>query len=1059
MSHFISYSSIDGLDYAFQLADSLTAGTPKVECWIDRRKLTTMEGDWPSQIVDAIRKCDSFIFIITRDSVHTSSVCKNELQEAIRFKKPIIPVRLHKDADLPFRINCRQYIDFTVDYDAGLAKLRKEVQWLGTPEGELQLLTNRLADAQRDLKRASECERNRIVQEIQDISDQILERIRVLNTSHEDWERSLAVRLKEQQAPPSPKQVTSTVRFINQAPMSAPPFFQDRESESRIITEYLKDESCRIITLIGRGGVGKTAVVCRLLKSLERGTFPDDLGEFRVGGIIYHSKFGIQTIGFANLFGDLCKLLPPDVAAKYDSIFQDGQRSVRDKMYSLLEEFRSDPVIVLLDNLENLIDPETLSITREELKDSLLAILEAPQHSIKVIITTRVPPRNDLFACHPERQGFPRLDGGLGSPYAENVLRALDKAGMCGLKEAPDSVLTSVCVSVRGFPRALEAVYGALAADRNTTLEELVSSITDVPSQHIVEIMVGEAFSRLDKNAQLVMQALAIYARPVPPVALDFLLQLLIPTPNTAPILKRLVNMHFVRREQDRYYLHPVDLAYALSLIPVEAEESSNSTSASFSQQRLRERASEYYAQIRRPREESKNLDDLEPQLSEFELRCAAEDYETAYYLLNDVDEDYLSLWGHAGLLVDMRKRLIDCLTDGDSICWNLVYLGGSYILLGQPRKTIEYCNLALQKNLILKDLRLESYTLNTLATAYCNLGQHLKAIELYERSLENLTGYSDLKNAAVVRSNLGTTFACLGLIAKSIDYLKQALETLDSIGDTRYKGMALGSLSFSLRMCGRLQEALSISESALKTAQDEKDRYGETNLLWNLSSIYLDMGDSEKGVEYLDRTIDIAHETSQIEYLAIGTIRRGLLKLFSGLPEGAREEFDHAAKNYDEPVNSEYKEDFRLARAMLEIREGRCDKARRILKPVLNTEYRICAPNILALDGIALLRTGEVEEARNRFTATIEYADNLLQQTPDFYLALEAKGVAACGLAMCTEEKKYQYLELADECYRKAREIVGTTGIVRRALFFFDECAKADTRGILSSIRCKVEG
>ena len=64
------------------------------------------------------------------------------------------------------------------------------------------------------------------------------------------------------------------------------------------------------------------------------------------------------------------------------------------------------------------------------------------------------------------------------------------------------------------------------------------------------------------------MQALAIYAAPVPPVAVDYLLQPIQPAIDSGPVLSRLVNMHFARCEAGRYYLHKVDRDYAVSRIP-----------------------------------------------------------------------------------------------------------------------------------------------------------------------------------------------------------------------------------------------------------------------------------------------------------------------------------------------------------------------------------------------------------------------------------------------------------------------------------------------------------
>src|SRR3712207_4957920 len=120
------------------------------------------------------------------------------------------------------------------------------------------------------------------------------------------------------------------------------------------------------------------------------------------------------------------------------------------------------------------------------------------------------------------------------------------------------------------------------------------------------------------------MEALAVYARPVTPTAVDYLLQPHVPGINSAAVLGRLVNMQFVRKEGGRYYLHPVDRAYAFGQVPVGEEADREEVDAPpFTQYALLHRAAEYYRQTRRPREAWKTLDDLASQLAEFELRSA----------------------------------------------------------------------------------------------------------------------------------------------------------------------------------------------------------------------------------------------------------------------------------------------------------------------------------------------------------------------------------------------------------------------------------------------------
>ncbi len=1059
MHHFISYSSVDAQDFALKLADTLVAGPPSIPVWIDKRNIRPGD-DWTREIDNAIRSCESLIFVMTSDSVEDNSVCKGEWTQALAYKKPIIPIMLRADAKLPFRLNSRHYLGFThQQFDVGLANLREHIQWLSTNEGRLHALKDCLADAKRDLRRASGDEKNRIEKEIAELNKEI----RKLEQIGEG--------LEIERKPPQLGDVHT--RFINPPPLSAPGFFQDREVETGIISDFIKDDSHRIIYLVGRGGIGKTAIVCRLLKSLEKDLLPHDRGRLSLRGIIYLSQTGLHKIGFANIFGDLCKLLPPETARRFDQIYKDEQ-PVRLKMFSLLEEFQDKPVIILLDNLEDLINPETFSLIPDDLREALKALLEAPHHTVKIIVTTRIPP-GDILKIHPERLQSLPLDGDLESPYAENLLRELDPDGTRGLRDAPDTVLNKIRQYTRGFPRALEHIAGSLAADRSTTLDELLSKIQNAPDQDIVCVMVGETFKRLDKNAQMVIEALAIYGRPVPPVAVDFLLQPCIKTTDSLPILKRLVNIHFVRRERDRYSLHPADRGYVLRLDPPELKAAPSAEQAIFSQQEMYKRAADYFREIRRPKEEWNTLADLEPQLSEFELRCSAHDYQTALSLVNDIDENYLIKWGHCGMVIEMRKTLIGKVMDPYMECHNNAYLGSAYVRVGDSRtvlkycnETLEYCRAALDKSMdsqmsmdIEKISSLKAHCLSHLAiTNRRRLGQISKAIEMYERSLIIHRNLKQQLKESIALKNLGVAYRYSGQLSKALDYHEQALKIQRN--NSEYileEGRSLGTQAVSFRYTGQLQKAIESSNRALKIACDKKDRQWEAYHWAELGSSYLDLGDFPTGTQYFKMALDIAQETSDKHYEAIWALRLGVKELISNNLDEAVENLKNAASLAEGFENSQFDIDFRLARAMTEVRSGRPEAAREIITPGLRTEYGLCLPDIMALDGIILLRLKEFKEAAQQFKATIEKADNLLQQSPQFYSALEAKGVASCGLALCENAKDAEYIDMAISSYRQARSIVTAPGVIKRAMFFFDECAKADEQGILSGVRAAVEG
>jgi hypothetical protein len=673
--HFISYSTFDGLDFALRLRTELEAGMPLIPVWLDKRDIQPGE-DWDEEVAKALKSCVSLLFVMTRDSVEDESECKREWTYALRYKKPVIPVRLHADAEMPFRLAPRQHLDFTraaesgEQFDAALARLRKHLEWLVSPEGTLQTLKDRLEDAERDLRRAKDqTQKARIEDDLDQLKKDIAKQEEVVRDpqgARRRVEESIARGLERERQPERPAAGAQRSKFINPPPGLAPTYFQDRHIETGMLGGFLKDAALRLITVVGRGGTGKTALVCRLLRALEGGQLPDEGGPLEASGIVYLSAAGTRRVNTPNLFFDLSKLLPVEAASQLDTLFKNPQASTEAKMSALLSNFAEGRTVVLLDNFEDMIDPETLGLRDAELDEALRALLNLPHHAVKVILTTRLAPQ-DLALVQPGRQRRLDLDEGLASPYAENILREMDADGKVGLRKAPDDFLNEARERTRGYPRALEALFAILSADRDTTLRDILDDTTNVLPENVVHDLVGEAFSRLDLAAQQVMQALAVYGHPVTNAAVDYLLQPHLPGIDSAPVLKRLVNMQFARRERGRYYLHPVDRTYALSRIPRGEPSDRNEKDAPlYTQFALLHRAAEYFKQSRLPREDWKTIEDLAPQLAEFDLRCGGEDYDTAANVLLDIDFDYLLTWGFYRQMAEMHERLQSHLSNPD---------------------------------------------------------------------------------------------------------------------------------------------------------------------------------------------------------------------------------------------------------------------------------------------------------------------------------------------------------------------------------------------------------
>jgi tetratricopeptide (TPR) repeat protein len=275
----------------------------------------------------------------------------------------------------------------------------------------------------------------------------------------------------------------------------------------------------------------------------------------------------------------------------------------------------------------------------------------------------------------------------LGSPDAQTVLRELDDDGHLGLRDAPDELLDGLRQHTRGFPRALEAVKAILDGDHTLTPQDLLDRTRRLPEDQVVQVLVGEAYELLDGPARQVMQALAVYPAPVSATGVEFLLRPVNPTIDAAPILTRLVRRQLARFQDRRYFLHPLDREYARSQVP---PGSPGDSPAAFTLTGLRARAAEYYAQIRTPRESWRSLEDVRPQLAEFELRCDTGDYDTAAAVLADIDEDYLQVWGHYRTLVELNQRIHQRITDPFLNGRHLVRLANCYSRLGDYQQAID---------------------------------------------------------------------------------------------------------------------------------------------------------------------------------------------------------------------------------------------------------------------------------------------------------------------------------------------------------------------------------
>jgi tetratricopeptide (TPR) repeat protein len=345
--------------------------------------------------------------------------------------------------------------------------------------------------------------------------------------------------------------------------------------------------------------------------------------------------------------------------------------------------------------------------------------------------------------------------------------------------------------------------------------------------EHVVEKLVGEAFNRLDPAAEQIMQALAVYARPVPPAAIDYLLQPYLPGVDSRAVLNRLVNMHFARREEERYYLHPVDQTYALGRIPKGDEFDRDTMGApEFTRYALWDRAADYFQEVRKPRAAWKTLNDLAAQLDEFDLRYAGQDYDTAASVLLDIDFDYLLLWGHARRVVELHERLRGKLSDSWLNGSSLVNLGIAYAQIGRISDAIECGEQALAIARETGNRNDEGLWLGNLGSSYADLGQTQQAIAHYEQALAIARETGNRNNEGWWLGNLAEILSDEGHPTEAIQHALDAVKIGNEISSPNPGSYGNGYLALARLYSEDLSAGRAAAEAACQYDVPQNNHY-----------------------------------------------------------------------------------------------------------------------------------------------------------------------------------------------------------------------------------------
>lgn len=319
-----------------------------------------------------------------------------------------------------------------------------------------------------------------------------------------------------------------------------------RESELAAMAHLFADPQCRLLTLTGMGGIGKTRL------AIEFGACRQALF---AGGVRYVPLAGLAAP----------ELIVPAIAEAFGFTFS-GPVDPKEQLIRHLRGAIRQPTLLILDNLEHLLAP---TAGAAELVSELLGRLPP----LRILVTSR-----ERLNLHGEwmyelhglsTPPSPYFDDVTDYSAAELFVQSARRGNMAfALSEEDRPALVQICQLLEGVPLAVELAAAwspvlscaEIAREVATNIDFLTATTRDLPERHrSLRATFNHSWRLLPEEERAALCALSVFHGGFDRVAAEQV------AGATLPLLASLAAKSLIRRGEDnRYDLHEVIRQFAL---------------------------------------------------------------------------------------------------------------------------------------------------------------------------------------------------------------------------------------------------------------------------------------------------------------------------------------------------------------------------------------------------------------------------------------------------------------------------------------------------------------
>jgi predicted ATPase/DNA-binding SARP family transcriptional activator len=622
----------------------------------------------------------------------------------------------------------------------------------------------------------------------------------------------------------------------NLAAHTAPTPFIGREAERAQLADRLEQRDCRLLTLVGPGGVGKTRLALQAASDL-RASFPD----------------GVAFVALAPL--SAAELLVPAIASALGLIFQ----GPADPKAQLLAYLRTKDMLLVLDNVEHL-------LAGADLLSDLLQVAPA----VVLLVTSREPLHLRVeWLLDIEGLPVPEHADASGVERSSAVQLFVQTARRMqadfGLSSATTPSVVRICHLVAGMPLAIELAASwvrsrscaEIAQRLEQGLEQLATTMRDVPARHrSMRAVFDHSWRLLSVAEQGVLRQLSVFRGGM---EADAAAQVAGATPS---LLAALIDKSLLRRNSAGHYdLHELMRQYAGEQLEEagEAEETRNQHAAYF--------LALTWSQI---------VGD-----ATLGLRLAGALWR---------------FWSIRGYLSEGRDWLTRFLalaqnsTAPPSVRGQALY--GAGVLARQQSDYARTAALCGESLVLFRDLDNKpgmAWSLNELGWAVQAQGDVGQAAVLYQQSLALFRGLGDQRGIAETLDHLGRVAGAQSDYRQATTLFQESLLLFRTLEDKRGTALSLKSLGSALWLQGNYAAAHSLHEESLVLFRELGDNWGAALSLAHLGLVAREQGDYGAARTFFEESLLLLRELGNRAGIAVVLRDLGTMARQQGELEQAR--------------------------------------------------------------------------------------------------------------------------------------------------------------------------